>query len=188
MKLLGSAAIVLAALTIAGCASTGTPEVELVGGSTMTVSPASVDPADYEIQGLGDEGVSFISADGNIACGIESTAEFGDFYGCYITDYTYTDPTRPEGTQVPCGHGFQSRNGEAPELLCSGEPAPFAGVKEFGNPDVKVLESGFQIEHNEITCAVTRVVDVENTTESDVVTCENENGGFELSKNSYELF
>ena len=188
MKLLGSAAIVLAALTIAGCASTGTPEVELVGGSTMTVSPVSVDPADYDIQGLGDEGVSFISADGNIACGIESTAEFGDFYGCYITDYTYTDPTRPEGTQVPCGHGFQSRNGEAPELLCSGEPSPFAGVKEFGNPDVKVLESGFQIEHNGITCAVTRVVDVENTTESDVVTCENENGGFELSKNSYELF
>jgi len=61
-------------------------------------------------------------------------------------------------------------------------------VKEFGNPDVKVLESGFQIEHNEITCAVTRVVDVENTTESDVVTCENENGGFELSKDSYALF
>ena len=188
MKLLGSAAIVVAVLALAGCASTGTPEVELVGGSTMTIGPVSVDPADYDIQGLGDEGVSFISADGNIACGIESTAEFGDFYGCYITDYTYTDPTRPEGTQVPCGHGFQSRNGEAPELLCSGEPAPFAGVKEFGNPDVKVLESGFQIEHNGITCAVTRVVDVENTTESDVVTCENENGGFELSKNSYELF
>jgi len=186
MKLLGSAAIVLAVLTLAGCASTGTPEVELVGGSTMTVSKAIADPADYDIQGLGDEGISFTADDGNISCGIESTEEFGRYYGCYIAEYTYADPDRPAGVEVSCGHGFQARNDEAPSLLCSGEPAPYAGVQEYGNPDevvvagslVNSLESGWQITHNDTTC----------TNESETITCENEYGGFELSRDSYELF
>jgi len=186
MKRLLLSSLVLVTIALSGCA-TGvaepdeTPGTAAAPSSESTPTPTAViavNPADYDIQGLGDTGVSFNSPDGNIACGIEQGALLGSYFGCRIAEYNYTDPTTPE-TQVACGHGFQSRDGGAVEVLCTGEPSPFAGVMPGGDPAVPSLDIGSSITWDDTTC-----VSAENG-----ITCTGAAGqGFRIAADSYDVF
>jgi len=167
----------------AGPPTSNTPTADASPSAAPTPTIAeivAVDPDDYDFPWLGGEGVSFNSPDDNIACGIRPPQNDSSYeYGCYISDYTYTDPPQPDDIQVPCEHGFWASERFAPKVLCSGEPATYAGVRDYGDPSVLTLEVGTSITFNETTCV----------SETDGMLCTGPDGhGFRLSAESYELF
>jgi len=191
----GMIAIALATIALAGCAPTvsaspvgaatisSTPAQAASATPTATPSPTptvtAVDPAAYNLPWLGaTEGVAFNSPDNNIACGIDINPETFDSYGCAIVKRTYTEPPRPADAVDPCGHGFWvAKNGPA-TILCSGEPASFAG-QPGGAQHVKILAIGTSITFNRVTC----------TSAENGITCLSSDGhGFRISAASYNLY
>jgi hypothetical protein len=178
----GTAVVLLA---LAGCTSTSSDEPTAEPSSSApsavpTPAPSPtvtvVDPAAYTLPWLGaSDGVAFDTDDRNINCGISINPQTGDSYGCGIRTYTYTDPKFD--SQTPCGHGFWRYKTSKPSVLCTGEPAPFAGSKG-GAKNVKILPVGSTITFNKVTC----------DSATDGVTCLSADGyGFRVSADSYDL-
>ena len=138
-----------------------------------------VDPAAYDLPWLGaDDGVAFNSPDYNIACGIDKNAETGDSYGCAIAQHTFVEPPPLAGAVDPCGGGFWRFKNSPPSILCSGEPATFAG-QPGGATGVKSLATGSSISFNGVTCS----------SAEDGITCLSaDTHGFRISAASYNLY
>lgn len=133
------------------------------GGDTSTTADGETPPADIEV----DESATFVSPTGNIGCFIDKSA-----VRCDIAERDWKPPKPPADCQLDYGQGITLTAGGSAELVCAGDTVLGSGGQE--------LAYGQSISAGLLRCE----------SAEDGITCRDiETGrGFELSRESYEIF
>lgn len=182
--------LVAVSLALAGCSADGAEPQPALPPAPATEESASaspipeeegafvpVDPAEFASSAV-EGGYDFVSAAGDIACGIHDLGEdWPVTYGCVMLGpYSFVDPPAPT-EEIACGGGFQAEVGAPAATICRGGLV-YAG--EDSSFAVATLPEQRYLAVLGVTCVA----------EGASIGCsEDETGyGFRLSAEAYELF
>ncbi|WP_159599149.1 hypothetical protein [Agromyces humi] len=184
-RFIGAAAAAVVLLPLLTSCSSPVPADTV--GPVITAAPADlshgnqaappaiypVDPAAYTAHELG-VGVTFVSPDRNLRCGITVTGDSAPLYGCAIgREPAWKFPREKPGdycyaADVPCGYGIEASGAETPHP----RKRDGAAFDSEYRTDIGVLEANTSISYADVVC----------TNDSEKISCLHTSGhGFAIS-------